>query len=95
MIDWMCTRLGLPAGASGVMTSGGSLGNLTALLAMRQARAGFDVWKDGAHAGPPLAVIVSSDAHYSVARTLRVMGWGDAGAVVAAVDATPSSPGQG
>ncbi len=87
VIDWMCGRLGMPAGASGVLTSGGSLGNLNALLAMRQAHAGFDVWKDGAHAGPPLAVIVSSDAHYSVARTLRVMGWGDAGAIGAAVDA--------
>ena len=87
VIDWMARTLGLPAGASGVMTSGGSLGNLTALLAMRQAHAGFDVWKEGAHAGPPLAVIVSSDAHYSVARTLRVMGWGDPGAIVAPVDA--------
>jgi len=87
VIDWMIAKLGLPDGASGVMTSGGSLGNLTALLAMRQAHAGFDVWMHGAHAGPPLSVIVSSDAHYSVARTLRVMGWGDAGAIGAAVDA--------
>ena len=45
VIDWMCGKLGLPAGAGGVLTSGGSLGNLTALLAMRQAHAGFDVWK--------------------------------------------------
>ena len=86
VIQWMCKTLGLPAGAGGVMTSGGSLGNLTALLAMRQARAGFDVWKDGAHAGPPLAVIVGADAHYSVARTLRVMGWGDGGAIGARLD---------
>jgi len=74
-------------GAGGVLTSGGSLGNLTALLAMRQARAGFDVWKQGAHAGPPLAVIVGEEAHYSIARTLRIMGWGDQGAIVAAIDA--------
>ncbi len=87
VIEWMCKQLGLAAGAGGVLTSGGSLGNLTALLAMRQAHAGFDVWKDGAHAGPPLAVIVSSEAHYSVARTLRVMGWGDGGAIAAPVDA--------
>ncbi|MBL0220526.1 MAG: pyridoxal-dependent decarboxylase [Myxococcales bacterium] len=87
VIDWMCGALGLPAGAGGVLTSGGSLGNLTALLAMRQAHAGFDVWKEGAHAGPPLAVIVSSDAHYSIARTLRIMGWGDGGAISAQVDA--------
>jgi L-2,4-diaminobutyrate decarboxylase len=86
VIDWMCRRLGLPEGAGGVMTSGGSLGNLTALLAMRQARAGHDVWSEGAHAGPPLAVVVSSDAHYSIARTLRIMGWGDAGALAAPLD---------
>ena len=87
VIDWMCRRLGLPAGAGGVMTHGGSVGNVTALLAMRQARAGFDIWKEGAHAGPPLAVVVSADAHYSIARTLKIMGWGEGGAIVAAVDA--------
>jgi L-2,4-diaminobutyrate decarboxylase len=87
VIDWMCEKLGLPETAGGVLTSGGSLGNLTALLAMRQARAGFDVWRDGAHAGKPLAVITSDEAHYSIARTLGVMGWGQGGAVAAAVDA--------
>src|SRR5207237_5967583 len=45
VIRWMCGKLGYGAGAGGVLTSGGSLGNLTALLAMRQARAGFDAWK--------------------------------------------------
>jgi L-2,4-diaminobutyrate decarboxylase len=86
VVDWMCQKLGFAEGAGGVLTSGGSLGNLTALLAMRQAAAGFDVWSEGAHAGPPLAVITSADAHYSVARTLRIMGWGDDGVIAAAVD---------
>jgi L-2,4-diaminobutyrate decarboxylase len=86
VVDWMCRRLGLPEGAGGVMTSGGSLGNLTALLAMRQARAGFDAWTAGAHGGPPLAVIVSEDAHYSIARTLRIMGLGEGGAIAAEID---------
>lgn len=86
VVDWMCRRLGLPAGAGGALTSGGSLGNLTALLAMRQAHAGHDVWQDGAHAGPPLAVIVSGDAHYSIARAVRIMGWGDGGAIPARLD---------
>lgn len=87
VVDWMCRTLGMPAGAGGVLTSGGSVGNLTALLAMRQARAGFDAWKDGAHAGPPLAVMVSSEAHYSIARAVRILGWGDGGAIPVAVDA--------
>jgi L-2,4-diaminobutyrate decarboxylase len=86
VVDWMCQKLGFAEGAGGVLTSGGSLGNLTALLAMRQAAAGFDVWGKGAHAGPPLAVITSADAHYSVARTLRIMGWGDDGVITAPID---------
>lgn len=86
VIEWMCKTLGFGPGAGGVLTSGGSLGNLTALLAMRQAKAGWDVWKSGAHAGPPLAVIVGSDAHYSVARTARIMGWGDGGVIPAEID---------
>ena len=87
VIDWMSAQLGLPAGAGGVLTSGGSVGNLTALLAMRQARAGFDAWSAGAPGGPQLAVIAANEAHYSVARTVRVMGMGDAGAIAAPVDA--------
>jgi len=87
VVGWMCRTLGMSSDAGGVLTSGGSLGNLTALLAMRQAHAGFDVWRSGAHGGPPLAVVVSSDAHYSVARTLRIMGWGDGGVISAPVSA--------
>ncbi len=86
VLDWMCARLGLPAGATGVLTSGGSLGTLTALLAMRQARAGFDAWRAGANGGPPLAVVTSTDAHYAIARGVRVLGMGDAGVIAAPVD---------
>ncbi len=86
MVDWMAGKLGLPAGAGGLFTSGGSLGNLTALLAARQARAGFDAWTKSAHDGPPLAVLCSSQVHYSIARALKIMGWGEAGAIPVAVD---------
>jgi L-2,4-diaminobutyrate decarboxylase len=86
VVAWMCRKLGFPDGAGGVMTSGGSLGNLTALLAMRQARAGHDAWREGAHAGPPLAVVTSADAHYSISRALRIMGWGEGGAIAAELD---------
>lgn len=82
-IEWMCAKLGMPAGAGGVMTSGGSLGNLTALLAMRQHATGQ--WRDGTR--EPLAVVVGADAHYSVTRAVHVMGWGDDGAIAAQLDA--------
>jgi L-2,4-diaminobutyrate decarboxylase len=87
VVQWMARSLGWAKGAGGLLTSGGSVGNLTALLAMRQARAGGSVWKDGADQGPPLAVMASQHVHYSVERALRVMGWGDAGLVTVPVDA--------
>ena len=87
VVGWMARQLGYPAGAAGVLTSGGSLGNLTALLAARQAGAGFDAWSAGDHGGPPCAVLCTAQAHYSVARAVRIMGWGDGGAVTVEVDA--------
>jgi L-2,4-diaminobutyrate decarboxylase len=84
---WFTRRLGFGAGADGIFTSGGSLGNLTALLAARASRAGYDVWRDGHHAGPPLAVLVSSQAHYSIDRAVRILGWGEGGAAIVPVDA--------
>ena len=85
VIAWMAKTLGLPATAGGLLTSGGSLGNLTALLAARQARAGHDVWTDGSAAAPPLAVLVAATAHYSIDRAVRMLGWGAGGAIAVAV----------
>ncbi len=86
VLRWMAARLGLPESTDGVLTSGGSAGNLTALLAARQAKAGYDAWSSGAHAGPPLTVLVPQTAHYSLSRATRIMGWGESGATPVPVD---------
>ena len=87
LVGWMAAQLGFPPTADGVFTSGGSAGNLTALLAARQAKAGFDVWSDGAHGGAPLAVLASEHAHYCVQRSAQIMGWGAGGVVPVETDA--------
>jgi L-2,4-diaminobutyrate decarboxylase len=87
VLRWMAGQLGFPEGASGVLTSGGSAGNLTALLAARQAKAGYDAWGGGASAGPPLTVLVAETAHYCVARSTKIMGWGSQGITPVPVDA--------
>ena len=79
-------RLGLPATAGGMIVHGGTIATLTALLAARQAKAGFDVWRDGAHGGPPLALLASDQAHYSTARAAQIMGFGEAGAIAVESD---------
>lgn len=85
VVRWLAANLGWPDG-DGVLTSGGSLGNLTALLVARQVNAGFDVWSEGAGAGPPLAILVSADAHYSLSRAAAIMGLGAKAAFPVAVD---------
>jgi L-2,4-diaminobutyrate decarboxylase len=84
VLVWLAGALGLPATTSGVLTHGGSLGNLTALLAARQSR-GADPWRRGVR-GQPLVVFVAETAHYSVARAVRVLGLGDEGCVAVPVD---------
>lgn len=80
----LAKRIGWPDTADGILTSGGSLGNLTAMLAMRQCQA--DVWEKGTSAGIRCAVLVSSEAHYCADRAAKIMGWGDEGVVVVPVD---------
>lgn len=86
VVRWMCQTLGFGAGAGGVLTSGGTLATLTALLAMRQARAGWDVWSDGNAGGPRPAVLVGAHAHYCADRAVRIMGWGGGGLITVPVD---------
>jgi L-2,4-diaminobutyrate decarboxylase len=87
VIDWLSSAMGFGEGASGVLTSGGSLGNLTALLAARQHQSGYDHWTDGKSDGFHPAVMVSEESHYSISRAVHVMGWGEKGIV-----RVPSNP---
>lgn len=87
VVEWMNREIGWDEQAGGFFTSGGSAGNLTALLVARQAKAGRNYWKEGGHGQEPLAVLVSEQAHYSVKRAVQIMGWGEDGAVPVASDA--------
>ena len=84
VVEHLNGLLGFPEGSDGILTHGGSIGNLTALLAARQAKAGYDVWTDGQR--EPFAVLVSEQAHYCISRAVQIMGWGAAGAIPIATD---------
>jgi L-2,4-diaminobutyrate decarboxylase len=77
VVRWLCGLLGWPAESDGVITSGGSLGNLTALLAARNHASHGDAWRQGLRAGAPLVLMVSDQAHYSVARAAGILGLGE------------------
>ncbi len=77
LIQWLSSRIGFdPQAAGGVLTHGGSAGNLTALLAARQASTPYDVWEEGYRAPLNLCIMASDQTHYSVRRSAQVLGLG-------------------
>ena len=69
VLDWFRQWLGMPNGASGLLTSGGSTATLMAVVAARHARAGED-----ASLLPRLTLYTSTQAHSAVVRAAWIAG---------------------
>jgi len=95
IINWMLEKVGwfkgksitdfshIPENGSGIMTHGGSMANLTALLAAR-AKVAPDAWNNGN--SNDLVVLGSEVAHYSILRSISIMGLGKKALVPVGVD---------
>jgi len=70
--------------ADGILTSGGTIANLTALICARNVQMPGQVWQEGQT--EKVAFMVSREAHYCIDRAIRIMGWGTTGAVLVPVD---------
>lgn len=76
IVDELGSRIGWEPGSfSGVVTHGGSLANLTALVAARNIRC-ENSWQDGVDPGRRGCLVANSDAHYCIARAAGIMGLG-------------------
>lgn len=77
VLDWCKQMLGFPPEASGILVSGGSMANLVGLAVARNARAGFDVRKQGMAGTPrPLTLYGSVEMHSSIQKAVELMGLG-------------------
>lgn len=77
VLDWCKEMLGFPLEASGLLVSGGSMANLVGLTVARNARAGFDVRRQGVRgASGPLTVYASVETHSSVQKGVELLGLG-------------------
>ena len=66
VLGWLCQLFGLPRGSGGLLTTGGSMAALSALVAARVDRLG-----DPAAAG---MLYVSDQTHHTVAKAARIAG---------------------
>lgn len=84
---WFATELfGLPAGAGGLILSGGAMANFVGLKTARDHRAGWDVRAEGLAGHPPLAMYMSSETHVVSVRGADMLGIGNDGVRMIPVD---------
>lgn len=67
VLGWFKEWIGYPPESAGLLLSGGSAANLTALVTARTARLG-NAWEDG-------VIYASAEAHSSVFRAARILGF--------------------
>jgi glutamate/tyrosine decarboxylase-like PLP-dependent enzyme len=80
VIDWLRQIAGLPDGAGGLLTSGGSLATFTALAVARSAKAPAETVRAGlGRLGDKLMTLYTSDeGHMSIPRAAQLLGLGTA-----------------
>jgi aromatic-L-amino-acid decarboxylase len=81
LIDWMAKLVGYPDGAGGDLTSGGSIANLTGIVAAREAM------EIKARDIPGASIYLTAQAHHCVNKALRVAGLGECPQRIVPMDA--------
>jgi aromatic-L-amino-acid decarboxylase len=79
VLAWMRAIVGMPADGGGILTSGGSVANLTGLAVMRHVRTHGAVRADGLGGGAPaLVVYTSTEGHSCIQKAVELLGIGHA-----------------
>jgi len=73
---WFSEQFGLPAGAGGVMVSGGAMANFVGLKVARDRRAGLSVRQHGVASAGPVALYASQEVHVVTDRASDMLGLG-------------------
>ena len=90
VIEWLVDLFGLPAGCGGALVTGATMANFTGLAAARHAvlaEAGWDVGGQGLTGAPPVTIVAGTEAHTTLYKSLRLLGFGRDAVVSVPVDA--------
>lgn len=80
VLSWLKDALGYPMEASGLLVGGGSMANFVGLAVARDAKAGWDVKKEGlCGAYSPLTMYCSTQTHSSLQKAVEALGLGSRG----------------
>jgi glutamate/tyrosine decarboxylase-like PLP-dependent enzyme len=80
VIGWIRDMVGFPAAASGLLTSGASMANFSALTVARNSACGYDVRRQGVAAAPgPLTAYASTEIHSCNQKAIESLGLGSDG----------------
>src|SRR5215510_14049900 len=75
VVRWLGSLIGYDARANGLLTSGGSMANMIALLIASRRRSNVShkgLW----NSGPPMTVYASEEVHMSIAKAADILGIG-------------------
>jgi len=86
LIDWTAARIGFGPAADGVFTSGGSQSNLQALLLAREVAHATGGSATEPEILPRSRILSSSDGHFSVAKSAKVLGLGTDAVIAVGTD---------
>ena len=77
VVSWLATLIGYGKDAAGILTSGGSMANLTALMVAHRSKANNDVAATGLwNSRAPMTIYASEQIHMSIPKAADLLGLG-------------------
>ena len=77
VVRWLGALIDYDRDAKGLLTSGGSMANMIALLIAHRRKSGVDTSRHGLwNSGPPMTLYASEEVHMSIAKAADILGFG-------------------
>jgi glutamate/tyrosine decarboxylase-like PLP-dependent enzyme len=77
VVRWLGALIDYDAHAKGLLTSGGSMANMIALLIAHRRKSGVNTSRVGLwNSGPPMTIYASEEVHMSIAKAADILGFG-------------------